>query len=105
MVAAWAAHPTRPIRGALLATPADVESPLPEGYPTLDELSANGWCPIARKLLPFPSIVVASHDDPLASFERVSGLAIDWGASCSTLATWATSTLLRVSASGEKPCH
>ncbi|AOG01844.1 serine hydrolase family protein [Blastomonas sp. RAC04] len=79
MVAAWAAHPTRPIRGALLATPADVESPLPEGYPTLDELSANGWCPIARKLLPFPSIVAASHDDPLASFERVSGLAIDWG--------------------------
>lgn len=80
MVAHWAETPTRAIRGALLATPADVENPLPAGYPTLDELQANGWCPITRSTLPFPTIVVASHNDPLAQFERVEGLAKDWGA-------------------------
>ena len=30
-VAHWALAPTRPVRGALLATPADVETPLPPG--------------------------------------------------------------------------
>src|SRR5438309_1953694 len=32
----WANKYRRPIHGALLATPADLESPLPPGYPTLD---------------------------------------------------------------------
>lgn len=80
MVVAWAQNPTRVIKGALLATPADVEHPLPEGYPTLADLTANGWCPIARQRLPFPAIVAASHNDPLAGFERVAGLAESWGA-------------------------
>lgn len=80
MVAAWATHPTRTIKGALLATPADVEHPLPAGYPTLADLTANGWCPMAREPLPFPAIVAASHNDPLASFACVSGLADSWGA-------------------------
>lgn len=80
MVAAWAIHPTRAIKGALLATPADVEHPLPAGYPALADLTANGWCPMARERLPFPAIVAASHNDPLASFECVAGLAGSWGA-------------------------
>lgn len=80
MVAAWATHPTRAIKGALLATPADVEHPLPEGYPTLADLTANGWCPMARERLPFPAIVAASHNDPLARFELVADLAQSWGA-------------------------
>ncbi len=80
MVAAWAQNPTRAIKGALLATPADVELPLPEGYPTLADLSANGWCPMARESLPFPAIAVASRNDPLAAFDRVAGLAESWGA-------------------------
>jgi predicted alpha/beta hydrolase family esterase len=29
--------------------------------------------------LPFRSIVAASRNDPLGSFERVSALALDWG--------------------------
>ena len=33
IVVHWAQHHKRPIRGALLAAPADLESPLPEGYP------------------------------------------------------------------------
>jgi len=80
MVANWALRPTRTIRGALLATPADVENPLPEGYPSFGDLNANGWMPIPREALPFPAIVSASRNDPLAQFEKVAGLARAWGA-------------------------
>ena len=80
MVAHWAQAPTRAIRAALLATPADVENPLPAGYPTLPELTANGWLPIPRGPLPFPSRVIASRNDPLARFERTSSLAESWRA-------------------------
>ena len=79
MTAHWATQGTRPIRGALLATPADLETPLPAGYPTLDALRDHGWLPLPRRLLPFPSIVAASLDDPLARFERTSELAHAWG--------------------------
>ena len=75
MVANWALAPTRPIRGALLATPADVENPLPPGYPAFEDLKANGWLPIPREPLPFPAIVAASRNDPLAQFEKLAGLA------------------------------
>lgn len=80
MVAHWALAPTRPIKAALLATPADVEHPLPPGYPSFADLSANGWLPIPQARLPFPALVVASRNDPLARFERVAGMARDWGA-------------------------
>ena len=79
MTVHWATQGTRPVRGALLATPADLETPLPAGYPTLDALRDNGWLPLPRRLLPFPSIVAASLDDPLARFERTSELARAWG--------------------------
>jgi hypothetical protein len=75
----WAQQHRRPIHGALLATPADLETPLPEGYPTQDALQANGWLPVPRERLPFPSIVVASTNDPLGRFERVAALAQTWG--------------------------
>lgn len=75
----WARQHDRSIRGALLATPADLETPLPAGYPTHDALAMNGWHPIPRERLPFPSIVAASRNDPLAQFERVEGMAHDWG--------------------------
>jgi serine hydrolase len=80
MVAHWAQRPTRAIRAALLATPADVETPLPEGYPTLPELAENGWLPIPRSPLPFPSLVVASGNDPLARFDRIASLSVSWRA-------------------------
>jgi predicted alpha/beta hydrolase family esterase len=80
MVVEWAQNPTREIRGALLATPADVEVPLPPGYPTYEDLKANGWIPISRGRLPFPAIVSASYDDPLAQFDKVAALAHAWGA-------------------------
>ena len=79
-VAHWALASTRPVRGALLATPADVETPLPPGYPTFEELGDNGWLPIPRTPLPFPAIVAASRNDPLASYGKVAELAGAWGA-------------------------
>jgi predicted alpha/beta hydrolase family esterase len=79
MVVHWAQRHRRPIRGALLATPADLEAPLPEGYPTPDALRQNGWLPIPRSPLPFPSIVAASRNDPLGEFSRVAGYASAWG--------------------------
>lgn len=80
MVAAWALAPTRRIKGALLATPADVENPLPPGYPSFEDLQANGWVPIPRAPLPFPTLVVASRNDPLANFAKVTELAAAWRA-------------------------
>lgn len=80
MVATWALRPTRAIKAALLATPADVEKSLPEGYPTLGELTSHGWVPVARAPLPFPAKVAASRNDPLAEYERVASFARSWGA-------------------------
>jgi predicted alpha/beta hydrolase family esterase len=79
MVAHWAAQTRRPILGALLATPPDFEQPMPEGYPTIEEMRAGGWFPVPRAPLPFPSIVTASRNDPLGRFERVAELAACWG--------------------------
>lgn len=78
MLAHWAQVSRRPLWAALLAAPPDFETPMPEGYPTLDALHAGGWLPVPRKPLPFRSIVAASSNDPLGSFERVSALARDW---------------------------
>ncbi|WP_221796372.1 RBBP9/YdeN family alpha/beta hydrolase [Aquisediminimonas sediminicola] len=83
MVAHWAATRAvdmllKKVRAALLVTPADVERPLPEGYPKMADLDANGWLPIPRAALPFPTTVVASRNDPLAEYGRVKELAHNW---------------------------
>lgn len=75
----WARLHRREIKGALLAAPADLETPLPDGYPQPDALRRHGWTPIPRKRLPFPSIVAASTNDPLARIERAAALADAWG--------------------------
>jgi predicted alpha/beta hydrolase family esterase len=75
----WALQQRRPIRGALLATPPDFEQPMPEGYPTMESLCLGGWLPVPRDLLPFPSIVAASRNDPLCKIERAEELARAWG--------------------------
>jgi len=75
----WARQTRRPVHGALLATPADFETPMPAGYPSREALDAAGWLPVPREPLPFPSIVAASRNDPLADFERVAGCARAWG--------------------------
>ena len=69
----WAASHQREVRGALLATPADVERP--------DALALlRGFGPIPRETLPFPAIVAASSNDPFMALDRARGLALDWGA-------------------------
>ena len=79
MLAHWAQRTRRPVQGALLAAPPDFERPMPEGYPALEALRAGGWLPVPRTRLPFPSIVAASRNDPLADFDRVAQMAQDWG--------------------------
>jgi len=78
-IAHWARKSSRAVRGALLATPADLDRQLPEGYPSMWSLGAGGWLPVPRDELPFPSIVAASRNDPLAQYERVVDLARCWG--------------------------
>ncbi len=79
MVAHWARQQRRAILGALLVTPPDFGVPLPEGYPAPHVLEENGWLPTPMERLPFPSIVAASTNDPLAALDRTVALAQDWG--------------------------
>jgi predicted alpha/beta hydrolase family esterase/AraC-like DNA-binding protein len=78
MVVHWAQRHGRSIHGALLATPADLEHPLPPGYPSRDDLQRHGWLPIPRLPLPFRSIVAASSNDPLARHDRIVQFATAW---------------------------
>jgi predicted alpha/beta hydrolase family esterase len=79
MVAHWAQRHARPVAAALLVCPVDAETPLPAGYPTLDELGANGWLPTPRRPLPFRAVVAISSNDPLAGEARSEALAQAWG--------------------------
>lgn len=72
-LAHWASKHSRPVYAAFLVAPADVESPSPHS-----EL-LQAFCPIPRGRLPFPSLVVASTNDPYGSLDRIRGLSSDWG--------------------------
>ena len=73
LVAHWAMCSRFTAKAALLVAPADVDSPLR----TPDEVRSFSPIPLAR--LPFPSVVVASTDDPFASLDRSKALADAWG--------------------------
>jgi len=75
----WAARHRRPIRAALLVTPPDFDQAMPPPYPQKAAIEANGWLPIPLAPLPFPSMVAASRNDPLATYERASDMAAAWG--------------------------
>jgi uncharacterized protein len=75
----WAREHRREIAGALLVTPPDFERPLPDGYPARSTLEAQGWLPSPNARLPFPSVVCASRNDPLAQFNVVAAMAQNWG--------------------------
>jgi predicted alpha/beta hydrolase family esterase len=74
LVACWAALHRRTIHGALLVGPADVDS----DKHTPDVAHVFRPMPMAR--LPFPTIVVASRDDPYVDFTRAEIFAQAWGA-------------------------
>lgn len=74
LVLHWAeTNSNKNIIGALLVAPADVDSP--EYTPD----SIRNFSPMPIYKLPFPSIVVASENDPYASFERKQYFAEKWG--------------------------
>ncbi len=79
MLLHWAQKYRHAVQGALLAAPPDFETPLPAGYPTLETLQAHGWLPVPASPLPFPSLVAASSNDPLAALPRVEAMAVQWG--------------------------
>jgi predicted alpha/beta hydrolase family esterase len=79
ITAHWAQETRCHVAGALLAVPPDFERAMPPGYPSLVDLRSHGWLPIPRDILPFPSIVAASRNDPLANYNRVASFARDWG--------------------------
>jgi len=68
----WAAAHRHAVAGALLVAPPDVEH---EWAPPI----VKDFAPIPLARLPFPSIVVASADDPYAELERASDWARAWG--------------------------
>jgi len=80
MVAHWAAHYSRPIKGALLAAPPDLDATWPANYPSPETLRSNGWDPLPKAPLPFRSLVAASTNDHLASLDAATRLAQGWGA-------------------------
>lgn len=63
-----------PVTGALLVAPPDCDRmETPE--------TIGGFGPTPRAQLPFPSIVVASRDDPHIFFERAHSISKNWGSS------------------------
>jgi predicted alpha/beta hydrolase family esterase len=70
------------VRGAFLVGPPDLECtdrdwPEPGGFWPARH---GGFLPLPAHPLPFPSLVVASRNDPFVSFERAQEFAADWGA-------------------------
>jgi uncharacterized protein len=61
-----------PVAGALLVAPADVDR-----TGACDEVRA--FAPAPRRALPFPSLLVASEDDPWITPAAARSLAADWG--------------------------
>jgi predicted alpha/beta hydrolase family esterase len=70
-VAHWATGARSMVRGALLVAPPDLDRP--DSPDALRE-----FAPAPCDPLPFPSVVVASDDDPYASVGRVAQLARAW---------------------------
>lgn len=74
LISHWALkHDSSSIIGALLVSPADVNSP--EHTPN----EVRNFAPMPLKKLPFKSTVVASDNDPYVSFERAEFFANIWG--------------------------
>ncbi len=61
-----------PVTGALLVAPPDCDR-----AETPDSIGNFG--PVPRSQLPFPSILVASRDDPYIFFERAHSMGKNWG--------------------------
>jgi predicted alpha/beta hydrolase family esterase len=74
LITRWAQrYPDNPkVRGALLVAPSDTEA---DSYPA----GTSGFTPMSTQRLPFPSITVASTDDPYVTPERAKVFVQAWG--------------------------
>jgi predicted alpha/beta hydrolase family esterase len=72
LVAHWAQQSTASIRGAFLVA---VPEPASPSFPA----TAQGFSPVPMHRLSFPSMVIASRDDPFGSFTHAQRCATAWG--------------------------
>jgi hypothetical protein len=74
LITHWAAQypESRKVRGALLVAPSDTEADI---YPS----GTTGFTPMSTQSLPFPTILVASTDDPYVTQARAKTFAKAWG--------------------------
>lgn len=63
----------KPIKGAFFVAPPEVENP------QIRPRHLMTFGPYPREPLPFPSIIVASRNDPFGSFEHAGDIANAWG--------------------------
>lgn len=71
-IAHWAAQTQLKIAGAVLVAPSDVER---EGFP----VQAVGFSPVPLRRLAFPTLMIASGDDPYLHLKRAESFAAAWG--------------------------
>jgi predicted alpha/beta hydrolase family esterase len=71
-IAHWATTYGTLIKGAMLVGPSDLEAP---HY----TFPAKGFAPIPLQRINFPTLVVASADDPWVTIERAEYFATSWG--------------------------
>lgn len=71
---AAASLPAEVVRGAFLVAMPDVERD------DLEPASLRDFAPLPRDPLPFPSLMVASRDDPYCEYGRAEDVSYDWGA-------------------------
>ncbi|WP_420410470.1 RBBP9/YdeN family alpha/beta hydrolase [Hoeflea sp.] len=64
---------TKPIAGAFFVAPPEVDNP------AIRPRHLMTFGPYPREPLPFPSIIVASRNDPFGSFEHAGDIANAWG--------------------------
>jgi predicted alpha/beta hydrolase family esterase len=74
LITLWAQQypDNRKVRGALLVAPSDTEA---DSYPS----GTRGFTPMSLQRLPFPTVTVASTDDPYVTTERARVFAQAWG--------------------------
>jgi uncharacterized protein len=73
-VAHWSAKYKGRILGAFLVAPPDVESPVCPA-------EIRGFAPVPMAELPFPSLVIASANDPYCTVKRAESFAYAWKSS------------------------
>ena len=72
LVAHWAQRASVPVRAALLVAPPDPQAP---AFPA----TTRGFETVPPGRLPFPSLVVASSNDPFGSVDYAKRCAVAWG--------------------------